>query len=129
MRRRSLPAAAKVPVRDQLGRVQRRHAAQRAAGEEEGPRLREHPHLAAVLVGALRCRLLEGCGLRLVDRAPSLLDGKRREAQIVPERRLEVVGTTDRVDRAVATGDRAELRLALAEPELVTPVDALAVLP
>src|SRR5205085_1822589 len=103
-------AVAKMPVREQLGGVQRRHAAQRAAGEEERPGPWEHPHLAAILVGALRRRLLEGCGVRLVDRAPSLLDGERREAEVVPEGGLEVVGAADRVDRAVAAGDRAKLR-------------------
>ena len=52
--------------------------------------------------------------------------GKR---EVVPEARvdLDVVAAAQRVDRAVAAGDRAEARLLLAQPELVAPVDALLV--
>ena len=52
-----------------------------------------------------------------------------REAEIVSERPLDVVGAAHRVDRAVATGDRAERRLALAQPHLVAPVHAFAIRP
>ena len=40
---------------------------------------------------------------------------------------LDVVTPVERIDRAVAAGDRAEVRLLLAQPELEAPVEALAV--
>src|SRR5205807_916864 len=40
---------------------------------------------------------------------------------------LDVVRATDRVDRAVPPGNRAELRLLFAQPGLEPPVDTLAV--
>src|SRR5436309_14603339 len=53
-----------------------------------------------------RPQLLEGCGARLVDRAPSLLDGERREAEVVPEGGPEVVGAADRDRKGVGWGKR-----------------------
>src|SRR6267142_1234501 len=83
-------AVTEVPVREQLGGVERRDTAERAPCDQEGPRPRQHPYLAAILIRALASRLLEGRGFRLVDRAASVLDRERREAEVVPEGRLEV---------------------------------------
>src|SRR5205814_1201322 len=97
--------------------------------EEMAPRPGEHPHLAPELVLAVAARLLERERLGLVDRAAAALHHQRREAEVVPERPLDVVGSAYRVDRAVAARDRAEPRLALAQPELIAPVDAFLVRP
>src|SRR5262249_1294375 len=67
--------------------------------------------------------------LALGDGPGGLLRHQRREARVVAERPFDVVRPAHRVDRAVAARDRAERRLALAQPQLVAPVDAFAVRP
>ena len=87
----------------------------------------EHPHLAAVLVLDVRRRLLERQRLGVVDRPPSALHHEVREREVVAEARVDVdvVGAPNGIDGAVAAGDRARLRLLLAEPRLHPPVGAL----
>ena len=114
-------------VREELAEVERRHAPQAARLEQVPPRPRQHAHLAPVLVLDVARRLLERERLGLVDGAAAALHHQVREAEVVAERPLDVVRAADRVDRAVAAGDRAERRLALAQPHLVAPVDAFAV--
>src|SRR3712207_8828377 len=53
----------------------------------------------------------------------------RSEVVAVARVDVDVVRAAHRVDRAVAARDRAEPRLALAQPQLVAPVRALAVRP
>ena len=116
-------------MRDDLEPVERPPAAQHPAPQHDQPAVLEHPHLAAVLGLVRRRRLLERLRLGLVDRAPAALHHQIRQRQVVPEARvdLDVVLAAQRVDRAVAAGDRAELRLGHAHRELVAPVDALLV--
>ena len=99
---------AEVTVGDELQRIHRRHSPERVARQQEAPRPRQHPHLAPVLIGALRRRLLVADRLGLVHRAAAPLDRERGEAEVVAEGRLSVVAPPDRVNRAVAAGDRAE---------------------
>ena len=122
-------AVAQVAVRDQLGGIERVDAAQHPASQDDQPAVLEHPHLAPVLALVVRRRPLEGDGLGVVDGAPATLDHQVREGQIVAEARVDVhvVPASHRVDGAVASGHRAELRLGRAEAELVAPVGALAV--
>ena len=97
-------------VRDELSGVQRpRRPAKSPPGEDVAERARDRPHLPAVLVLGLGCRLLDGDRGRLVDRAPPLLLHEVREAEVVAELRvvLDVRVALDRVDRAVPGRDRA----------------------
>ena len=111
------------------GEVPGRETPQHRAPQGDLPAVLEHPHLARVLRLVRRCRFLERDGVRLVDRPPARLDHPVREREIVAPARidLDVVSAPERVDRSVPAGDRAEPRLLLAQPELVAPVEPLAV--
>ena len=85
----------------------------------------EHPHLARGT--RPRCRgvgFSNASASRLVDGAPAALDHQVREREVVAEARVDVdvVRAPHGVDRAVAAGDRARLRLLLAQPGLEPPV-------
>ena len=116
-------------MRDDLDEVAGRQAAEHRAAQRDLPAVLEHAHLAPVLGLVRRRRLLEGVRLRLVDGALALLHHPVREREVVAPARvdLDVVGALERVDRAVAAGDRAEPRLGVAQLHLVAPVGALTV--
>src|SRR5579862_6740988 len=118
---------AEMPMRDQRDAVPKRLAAEHPAAQDDEPAVLEHPHLAAVLRLVRRRRPLGGACLGLVHRAHPTLRHEVRERKVVAEARvdLDVVRAPQRVDRAVAPGDRAEPRLRCAREELVPPVHAL----
>ena len=91
----------------------------------------EHPHLARIFRLVRRGRPLERLRRRLEHRTAAVLHHPVRQREVVPPARvdLDVVAAPERVDRAVPARDRAQPRLTLAEPELVAPVEALAVVP
>ena len=116
-------------VRDHLDEVEGWESPEHRASQGDLPAVLEHPHLAPIL-GLVGGRgPLEGVRRRLVDRPPPRLDHAIREGEIVAPARvdLDVVTAVQRVDRAVAPGDRAERRLGLAQPHLVAPVQPLPV--
>src|SRR6266536_3739750 len=122
-------AVAEQPVRDDLDEVDRPEPPEHSAAQDDQPAMLEHPHLAPVLLLLVARRLLVRERVRLVDRAAAALHHQVREGEVVPEARVDVdvVLAADRVDGAVAAGDRAEVGLVLTEPDLEPPVDALAV--
>ncbi len=120
-----------MPVREDLGEVERRLPAEHLPAGDDQPAVLEHAHLAPVLGADPRRRPLARDRLGVVDRAPAALHHHVRQGEVVAEPRvdLDVVGPAHGVDRPVPAGDRAERRLLLAQPGLEPPVDAFAVVP
>ena len=91
---------AKDAVREELEGIQRTHAAEHPAPNEDEPAMLEHAHLAAVLVLEVASRAVPGAGLGVVDRTHTVLHGHVGEGEVVSEARvdLDVVGPAHGVD-------------------------------
>ncbi len=122
-------AVAQQAVRHDLEQVERPETTKHLAPQDDQPAVLEHAHLAPVLGLVRRCRLLPRMRLGLVHRPAPVLDHQVRKREVVAEARvdLDVVGAAQGIDRAVAAGDGAELRLGRTLLHLVAPVDALLV--
>ena len=118
-------------MRDHRDEVAGREPAEHRAAQRDLPAVLEHAHLARVLGLVRRRGLLERERGGLVDGPLAGLHHPVREGEVVAPLRvdLDVALATQRVDRAVPARDRAEPRLLLPQPELVAPVQPLAVRP
>ena len=119
------------PVRDELGEEERLGRSEHAPAEEVRPALRLHTQAAAQLVLARVRGLFKRERARLVDGTAAPLGERVRKAEVVAHPRIAraVLLAAHCVDGPVSRGDPRELRLGLPHPELVAPVDALAVGP
>src|SRR5687767_2305143 len=118
-------------VRDEGGEVERRLPARirKSAGEHLAPGLRQHAHLPRPLGLRRRQTLFARACARVVDGAEAPPPQAVGEPEVVTASRLELdeSGAPNGVDPSVSGRDRAAQGFLLAQPELVAPVEALAV--